>query len=132
VVASVTALRAAAIANRCEIVGGNFFESVPEGADGYILSFVVHDWNDADAMKILRNCRRAIRPDGKMLLLERVLKPANQVDDGKLADLNMLLMLGGRERTEAEFRALLSEVGFHLTRVIPTAGSPSIIESQPA
>ena len=109
-------------ADRCEVVGGDFFESVPEGANGYILSFVVHDWNDKDAMKILRNCRRAIRPDGKLLLIERVLKPANQADDGKLSDLNMLVLLGGRERTEAEFRMLLSDAGFHLTRVIPTAG----------
>lgn len=82
-------------------------------------------------MKVLRNCRRAIRPDGKLLVIERVLKPANQADDGKLSDLNMFVMLGGRERTEAEFRTLLFEAGFHLTRVIPSAGLMSIIESQP-
>jgi SAM-dependent methyltransferase len=132
VVAGVKALRAEPIADRCDVVGGDFFESVPSGADGYILSFVVHDWNDGEAAKILRNCRRAIRPDGKLLLIERVLKPANQFDDGKLADLNMLVMLGGRERNEADFRALLHEAGFATTRIIPTAGPMSIIESQPA
>jgi len=132
VIAGASTLRAGTITDRCELVGGDFFESVPEVADAYLLSFVVHDWNDTAALKILRNCRRAIRPNGKLLLIERVLKPANQADDGKLADLNMLVMLGGRERTEAEFRALLHEAGFHLNRVIPTAGPMSIIESLPA
>ena len=113
--------------------GRRFFRVGPRSSRRVnLLSFVVHDWNDTAALKILRNCRRAIRPNGKLLLIERVLKPANQADDGKLADLNMLVMLGGRERTEAEFRALLHEAGFHLNRVIPTAGPMSIIESLPA
>ena len=112
--------------------GRRFFRVGPRSSRRVFAEFRRPYWNDTAALKILRNCRRAIRPNGKLLLIERVLKPANQADDGKLADLNMLVMLGGRERTEAEFRALLHEAGFHLNRVIPTAGPMSIIESLPA
>lgn len=120
------------MADRCEVVGIDFFESVPQGADTYLEKSVIHDWNDRDAVRILRNCRRAIRPDGTMLLIEQILKPSNQPDPARFADLQMLVTApGGRERTEAEFRALLGEAGFSLTRVIPTAGFMSIIESRP-
>lgn len=131
VVAGAATLRTGSVADRCELVGGDFFTSVPEGADAYIMKRIIHDWNDEDSLKILRNCRRAIRPDGKLLLIEQVLKPANEPDPGKLMDLNMLLLLGGQERTEAEFAALLRQAGFSLTRVIPTASAMSIVESQP-
>jgi SAM-dependent methyltransferase len=132
VVADAANLREAAIAGRCEIVAIDFFRSVPEGADGYIMKNIIHDWNDDDALKILKNCRRAIRPDGKLLLCESALKASNQPDPARSRDLNMLVMLRGRERTEAEYRALLAEAGFSLTRVIPTSSPLSIIESQPA
>jgi hypothetical protein len=133
VVAGATALRTGAMADRCEVVGIDFFESVPQGADAYVAKRVIHNWNDHDAVRILRNCRRAIRRDGTMLLIELMLKPSNQPDlVARFADLEMLVAThGGRERTEAEFRALLGEAGFSLTRVIPAAGFPSIIESQP-
>lgn len=132
VVAGASALRTGAMADRCEVVGIDFFESVPQGADTYLEKSVIHDWNDRDAVRILRNCRRAIRPDGTMLLIEQILKPSNQPDPARFADLQMLVTApGGRERTEAEFRALLGEAGFSLTRVIPTAGFMSIIESRP-
>jgi hypothetical protein len=132
VVAGATALRTGAIAARCEVVGIDFFESVPQGADAYLEKSVIHGWDDRDAVRILGNCRHAIRPDGTMLLIERILKPANQPDLAKFSDLQMLVMAsGGRERTEAEFRTLLGEAGFSLTRVIPTAGLVSIIESKP-
>ena len=132
VVASAAALRIRPIADRCEIVGIDFFQSVPEGADAYVAKSVIHDWNDHDAVRILKNCRRAIRNNGTMLLIELILKPANQPDFARFADLQMLVTApGGRERTEAEFRALLGEAGFSLTRVIPTAGAMSIIESKP-
>lgn len=133
VVAGAAAVRTGAIAERCDVVGGDFFQAVPAGADAYVMKFIIHDWNDEAALQILRNCRRAIRPDGNLLLIERVLKPSNQPDSGKFADVNMLVVLKGRERTEAEFCALLGEAGFSLTRVIPTS-TPlgSIIESQPA
>jgi SAM-dependent methyltransferase len=122
-------LRTGVLAERCETLGGDFFEAVPDGADAYILNRIVHDWNDADAVKILKNCRRAIRPDGRLLLLETVVTPTSD-PARRLMDLLMLVLLGGRERTGSEFRALLREAGFNLSHVIPTAG-PSIIESQP-
>jgi O-methyltransferase domain/Dimerisation domain len=131
VVAGATALRIKPIADRCEVVGIDFFQSVPEGADAYVAKSVIHDWNDYDAVRILKNCRRAIRKDGTMLLIELILKPANQPDFARFADMQMLVVTGGQERTEAEYRALLGEAGLSLTRVIPTAGFMSIIESQP-
>jgi len=131
VVASAAALRIRPIADRCEVIGIDFFQSVPEGADAYIAKSVIHDWNDHDAVRILKNCRRAIRNNGTMLLIELILKPANQPDFARFADLQMLVVTGGQERTEAEYRALLGEAGFSLTRVIQTAGFMSIIESQP-
>jgi hypothetical protein len=132
VVSEAASLREAATAGRCEIVAVDFFHSVPDGADGYVMKGIIHDWNDDDALKILKNCRRAIRPDGRLLLIEAVLKASNQSDPGRFADLTMLVMLRGRQRTEDEFRALLGEAGFSLIRVISTAGPMSIIESQPA
>jgi SAM-dependent methyltransferase len=131
VVAGATALRTGATAKRCEIVGIDFFKEVPEGADAYVMKAVVHDWNDDAAVKILKNCRRAIRDRGKLLLIEQVLKSPNEPDLGRFMDLTMLVGLTGRERTEAEFAALLQEGGFSLTQVIPTSGLLSIIESQP-
>lgn len=131
VVAGAEALRTGAMADRCEINGVDFFTSVPEGADAYIMKWIIHDWNDEDSLKILRNCRRAIRSDGTLLVVNAVLKPPNEPDPGKLMDLTMLVMPGGRERTAAEFAALLRQADFSLARVIPTAGSLSIIESRP-
>ena len=93
---------------------------------------MIHDWNDKDALTILRNCRAAIKADGKLLLIERILKPANLPDLARFRDLQMLVFTrGGCERTEAEFRALLGAAHFAVTRVIPTAGPLSIIEGRP-
>jgi O-methyltransferase domain/Dimerisation domain len=131
VVAGATALRTGAIGARCEVLGGNFFETIPSGADGYILKRVIHDWDDETALKILANCRRAIDQEGTLLLVEWALKPPNEPDLGKFTDLNMLVLLGGRERSEADFRVLLWEAGFALARVISTVGPHSIIESKP-
>jgi hypothetical protein len=132
VVAGAVSLRSGSISRRCEILGGDFFQSVPEGADGYLMRVVIHDWADDDALKILRNCRHAIRHGGKLVLVESVLKPPNQPDPGRFNDLTMLVVApGGRERTEAEFRKLLEAAGFSLKRVIPATGLTSIIESEP-
>jgi len=132
VVAGATVLRTGLVAGRCEIQGVDFFVSVPEGADAYIMKWIIHDWNDEDSLRILRNCRNAIRSDGVLLIVDSVLKPPNEPDPGKLMDLNMLVMAPtGRERTESEFRDLLSNAGFSLTRFIPTAGALSIAESRP-
>jgi len=131
VVAGAMRLREGPNAQRCQIVGRSFFESLPGGADGYLMKAVIHDWNDNDALRILRNCRRAIDNHGKLLLIERVLEPGNELDPERAMDLNMLVMLRGRERTEAEFRALLDDAGFRLTRVIKMPLPWSIIECQP-
>jgi len=132
VVTGASVLRSGAIAGRCEVVGGDFFQAVPEGADAYLMRVVIHDWNDEDALRILRNCRRAIRTHGKLLMIESVLKPPNESDLARFNDLTMLVVApGGKERTEEEFGKLLREAGFSLTRVITATGLTSIIESQP-
>src|SRR5262249_38244686 len=132
VVARAASLLSGTIAPRCEVVGGNFFETVPAGADGYLMRVVIHDWNNDDALRILRNCRNAIRDHGKLLLVESVLKPPNQPDPGRFNDLAMLVMApGGRERNEVEFRQLLQSAGFSMLRVLPVTGLTSMIESEP-
>jgi hypothetical protein len=129
VVAGASALRSDGGAGRCDIVGGDFFDGVPEGGDAYLLKGVIHDWPDARAMTILKNCRRAIRSGGTLILVDNVLTGSD--DPGRaLMDLLMMVLTGGRERTEAEFRSLLGKAGFALTRVIPTRGH-SILESRP-
>lgn len=130
VVAGAEPLRAPEIAGRCEIVGGDFFDSVPAAGDAYMLSRVIHDWDDGPALKILANCRRAIRPHGRLLLIEGVSKPPNEPDSNKFLDV-WFIGGGGCERTEVEFRALLDRGGFALTRVVATGGPSSILESRP-
>jgi hypothetical protein len=132
VLADIAASPAGSIADRCEIAGVDFFVSVPDAADAYILKYIIHDWDDRDALKILRNCRSAIRSNGRLLLIESVLKPSNEPDPGRGLDLTMLVLApGGRERTEAQFAKLLDQAGFSLMHVIPTAETLSIVESKP-
>jgi predicted O-methyltransferase YrrM len=124
-------LGAQGLAGRCEVVGGDFFESVPSGGDAYALKMIVHDWDDARSIAILKNVRKAIRPDGRVLIMEAVIDAANGVGaPGKLLDINMLVMTGGRERTADEFAALYRASGFELVRIIPT-GPISVIEGRP-
>jgi SAM-dependent methyltransferase len=123
------------VSNRAECVGGDFFESLPAGADAYLLSRVLHDWNDADAGRILGSCRQAMRPDSRMLIVEAILPERAKDRPATIRmDLHMLLLFrSARERTEAEFRALLDESGFRLRRVVMTA-SPAglgVIEATP-
>jgi O-methyltransferase domain len=129
VVAGASALRREGIADRCEIVASDFFEGIPQGGDAYLLKGIIHDWNDEAALEILRSCRRAIRPDGTLLLVETVLTGSDDTA-GALKDLLMMVLTSGRERTQPEFRSLLQEAGFSLTRVISTRGH-SILESRP-
>jgi len=124
-------LAARGVADRCHTAPGDFFQAVPEGGDAYVLATVIHDWTDDQSVEILRNIRRAIRPNGRLLLVEQVLKGPNAEDFGKFADLNMLVMTGGGERTEEEFRQLYERAGFELLRVIPTRSSSAIIEGAP-
>jgi hypothetical protein len=110
-------LAGAGLRERCELVAGSFFESVPPGGDVYLLSNIVHDWDDERALRILRNCRAAMKPDGVVLLVETVLGEHGHPSRAVVADVNMLVLLPGRERTESEFRALLGAAGLRLARV---------------
>lgn len=132
VVASAEALLdRAGVAERCQIVTGSFFESAPAGADAYLLKSIVHDWDDATAVTILRRCREAIVDTGKLLVVEHVIRSANEPDPAKFLDLSMLVMLGGRERAAEDFGRIYAEAGFRLTEVIPTGSGFSIIEGAP-
>lgn len=123
-------IEAKGVGNRCEAVAGDFFSSVPEGGDAYMMKFIIHDWNDEQCVQILRNCRRAMTSGSKLLVIELVIPPSNESNLGKLLDLNMLVMTGGRERTEEEFRALYQRAGFKLTRVVKTESPFCIIEGE--
>jgi hypothetical protein len=121
-------LTAAGLTQRCEMVGGNFFDSVPAGGDLYLLGHILIDWDDARATTILQNIRQARAPEGKLLILEEVIPQGPGPSWEKLLDLNMLVVLGGRGRTEREFRTLLGQAGFELSRIIPTGAPIRLIE----
>jgi SAM-dependent methyltransferase len=120
------------LAERCQAVGGDFFRDVPSGGDAYILKHVIHDWDDDRAHAILENCRNAMRPNTRLLIVEGVY-PA-RIDrslESRAAaanDMNMLVSTGGRQRSEAEFRMLYERAGFALTRIVPTLARVSVIE----
>ena len=115
----------AALGDRCAFVAGSFFESVPRG-DAYVLSTILHDWDDERATAILRTIRRAAAPDGRLLVLESVLEPGNDPDGTKWLDLLMLALFGGRERDEAQWRALLAAGGFEPVRL-----DDGLVEARP-
>ena len=124
------------LGDRCTVVEGDMFAAVPDGGDIYILSAVIHDWDDEDALKILSSCRRAMKPEARLLVLDRVLAdlPPHTAKDevDALSDINMMLRTGGRERSEAAFRSLLGSAGFSVKRVISTTSARSIVEAVPA
>jgi hypothetical protein len=117
--------------DRCRLEPIDFFKSVPSGGDAYVLSHVIHDWTDAESAIILSHCRRAIARGGRVLIVETVMRPGNTPDSVKLLDIAMLVMPGGQERTEEEYRALLGQTGFRLARVVPTNSSVSVVEGIP-
>ncbi len=120
------------IAPRCELVAGNFFESVPSVGDGYLLKHILHDWKDEDAAAILRTVRRAMRPDARLFVIDAVIEPGNDPSFAKLLDLEMLVLYdSGRERTRSEFTDLFRASGFELVRVVPTQALPCILEAKP-
>jgi hypothetical protein len=128
-------IAASGLTERCEAIGGDFFDAVPSGGNAYLLKHVIHDWNDERAVAILRNCRRAIPPTGALLIVEGVYPPridASLESRGAAAnDVNMLVNTGGRQRSEAEFRSLYEAAGFTLTRIVPTQARVCVIEGAP-
>lgn len=117
------------LADRIRIEAGSFFESVPVGAEAYILSHVIHDWTPEQCLTILSHCRSAMNPGGHLLLAEMVLPDGDAPHPGKMLDMIMLTIMGGEERTASQYNALLDQAGFRMTRVIPTASLVSIVEA---
>jgi orsellinic acid C2-O-methyltransferase len=129
-------LKEQGVGDRCQVVSGNFFESVPAGCDAYVLKHIVHDWSDEKATAILATCRNAMGPDARLILVERIM-PARAEESPAarsvfMGDMQMLVLLGGRERTTEEFEALFQAAGLRLSRAIPTASGFHLIEALPA
>ena len=125
-------LAEAGVSDRCETVSGDFFKSVPAGGDAYIMKWIIHDWNDEQSIQILKNCRAQIGPEGRLIIVDAVVPETNEPHFSKFIDLNMMVMTGGKERTEKEFEQLLSAAGFKLLQVITTEQPTCIIEAEPA
>jgi hypothetical protein len=136
------AIAALGLADRCKLVGGSFFDAdafshlpLPpgkgrgEGSVAFFMRHIIHDWTDEESLTILRNCHRGMPVDGRLLVVESVIPPGNEPFGGKFLDLVMLLIPGGKERTEAEYRALFQQAGFDLTKIVPTGSEVSIIEA---
>ncbi|MEE8400971.1 MAG: methyltransferase [Candidatus Hydrothermarchaeaceae archaeon] len=121
-------IKAAKLESRCECTKGDFFQSVPGGGDAYIPMRIIHDWDDEHATNILKNIHSAMTENSKLLIVEMVIPSGNQPFFGKLLDIEMLVLGGGKERTEAEYRALLKAAGFKLTKIVPTESPMSVIE----
>jgi hypothetical protein len=127
-----TLLRARGVESRVSIEQGSFFERVPSGGDAYILSHIIHDWNEDQCATILGNCRKAMKPGARLLIVEFVLPEGNTPHFGKLLDMVMLALPGGEERTAAEYGKLVAASGLKMTRVVPTASDVSIVEAEVA
>ncbi len=117
--------------NRMKVVECNFFQSIPGGSDAYLLSHILHDWPDNKCITILKNCRRAMKANSRLIIVEGVIPEGNEFSINKFLDLEVLLMGGGKERTEHEFHKLLAESGFRLERIIATKENISVIETSP-
>ena len=117
------------LASRVAFEGGSFFESVPAGADGYIMKYILHDWTDEQCRTILRNCRDAMASGGRILAVEHVIQRGNRPDWGKLLDVNMFAITGGRERTRDEFAELFRRSGLRLKKVHATSAALSVLEA---
>jgi hypothetical protein len=132
---------AAGLANRCDLVAGSFFDEnafdrlppLPrrgnEGGVAFFMRHIIHDWEDEKSLTILRNCHSAMPPHGRLLVVESVIPPGNEPFAGKFLDLVMLLIPGGKERTEEEYRALFQQAGFNLSKIVPTGSEVSVIEA---
>lgn len=124
-------IAAEGLEGRCEMVTGSFFESIPGGADAYVLKYIIHDWRDDRAHVILANCRRAMTSGAKLLLIEMIVPPPGESHLAKTSDVEMLVMLGSPERTVDEYESLLNRAGFRLARIVRTPEAMSIIEATP-
>jgi hypothetical protein len=119
------------MSGRCDAQGGDFFREVPPGADAYMMKYILHDWHEADAILLLRNCCKAMKKGSKLLAIDAVIPPGNTAHPGKLMDINMLVVTGGRERTAAEFQYLFEQAGIQFNRVIDLSlPDVSIIEGE--
>jgi len=127
VAGAASALSELGIAERARTVAGDFFDEAPAGADLYVMNSVLHNWDDTDAGRILSTCRAAMAPEARLLVIERVVPEGNAPAEAKLFDINMLVVAGGRERTEPEYRRLFEQAGLALTRVGGTRSPLSVI-----
>jgi hypothetical protein len=117
------------VKNKIKVESGDMFESVPEGGDCYILKKILHDWDDVNSLKVLKNCRKSISAAGKLLIIDYLLTEKNPT--GKINDIHMMLVCpGGKERTRQEFENLTNQAGFKITKII-TNGGPAVIECMP-
>jgi hypothetical protein len=123
-------IEAVGLEGRCQVMAGNFFETVPPGADAYLMRHIIHDWDDDTSNMILRNCRRAMGQGSKLLVVEGVVPPGNEPSVSKFFDLAMLVSPGGMERTAEEYRQLFEAAGFRLTRIVPTRTWVSVIAGE--
>jgi len=121
-------LQGRGIEDRCQAVEYDFFKEIPSGSEAYLMSNILHDWSDEQCKVILTNCHRAMKPESKLLIIEMIIPAGNGPSIAKLLDLEMLVITGGRERTEAEFNNLFVSSGFKLSRLIPTKEGVCIIE----
>jgi hypothetical protein len=124
-------LQASGLGDRCRVIEGSFFESIPSGADAYLFRHIIHDWTDEQCVQILNHCRQVIPNNGRLLIVEAVVPTGNQPSLAKDFDMTMLTFPGGIERTEMEYRALLEQAGFRLTTFTPTASTVSVVEGIP-
>ena len=126
-------IEAAGVRDRCTVESGDFLKAVPAGGDAYIMKHIIHDWDDERSLVILRNIRKRLegKPQGRLILLEAVVPSDNMPHLSKLIDLEMMLMPGGRERTEREFSSLLDRAGFALTRIVPNESMLGVVEGRP-
>jgi len=134
VIAAPAELETAGVLDRCELVAGDFFTAVPPGADLYLLKRILHDWEDAQALSILRAVRAALGDNGRLLVIDAVMQPGNAPDPNKDLDLNIMALTGGRERTEAEFAALFHAAGLALEAIqpLPAPATLAIVHARPA
>lgn len=119
------------LADRCQVIEGSFFETVPAGADAYLFRHIIHDWTDEQCIQILSHCRNVIPSHGRLLVVECVVPVGNQRSISKDFDMTMMTLPGGLERTESEFRSLFTQAGFELASVTPTSTMVSVMEGRP-